>query len=336
MRDTPLPRRVSSCRCLQAAERATSRHSRSLWTAPAGNPARGARFAGARAAAPPRRPAATAVPRVGRRGQGRLTRGELRSPAWRRLFRDVYACADVTVTHEVRTVAAAALLLPGAVVSGRSGAVLWGVDAATTFDDVELTVPPGSPVTVVPGVRVRRRHLDPDQITTWRWVRVTSPLATAVDLARHLPIDDAVVLLDQLVVARLTTLAAVRAAVSCLTGRGCRNARAAADLADGLSGSPQETRLRLLMHRAGLPEPVAQYVIRDDAGFVARVDFAWPEKRVVVEYEGLWHRDPRQFAADRRRLNRLIAAGWRVVFVTAADLHRPEELLRRIAAALAA
>ena len=37
---------------------------------------------------------------------------------------------------------------------------------------------------------------------------------------------------------------------------------------------------------------------------------------------------------DRRRLNRLTEAGWTVVFVTAADLHHPERVLARIAAAL--
>jgi very-short-patch-repair endonuclease len=69
---------------------------------------------------------------------------------------------------------------------------------------------------------------------------------------------------------------------------------------------------------------------------VARVDFAWPERRVAVEYDGAWHAEPGRFARDRQRLNRLQAAGWRVVFVTAADLYRPDELLARIAAALAA
>jgi very-short-patch-repair endonuclease len=56
---------------------------------------------------------------------------------------------------------------------------------------------------------------------------------------------------------------------------------------------------------------------------------------VALEYDGLWHAEPGQFAQDRERLNRLTAAGWRVVFVTAADLRRPEQLLARIAAALA-
>jgi hypothetical protein len=67
---------------------------------------------------------------------GRLTQRELRSSAWRRLFRDVYACVDLPITHEVRAVAAARLLVPGAVVSGPSAAVLWGVPVVGPDDDV--------------------------------------------------------------------------------------------------------------------------------------------------------------------------------------------------------
>jgi len=108
------------------------------------------------------------------------------------------------------------------------------------------------------------------------------------------------------------------------------------DLADGLAASPQETRLRLLLRSSGLPEPVAQFRVMDSVGVVARVDFAWPHRKVAVEYDGLWHAEDKQFAKDRRRLNRLRAAGWTVVFVTAADLHRPEELIAQIEAALTA
>jgi very-short-patch-repair endonuclease len=70
--------------------------------------------------------------------------------------------------------------------------------------------------------------------------------------------------------------------------------------------------------------------------FVARVDFAWPDRKVIVEYDGLWHAEDGQFVKDRRRLNQLRAAGWTVVFVTATDLHRPVELMASIAAALGA
>jgi hypothetical protein len=50
---------------------------------------------------------------------GRLTKGRLRSSAWRRLFPDVYACTSLAVDHRHRARAAAVLAVPGAVVSGR-------------------------------------------------------------------------------------------------------------------------------------------------------------------------------------------------------------------------
>jgi len=68
---------------------------------------------------------------------------------------------------------------------------------------------------------------------------------------------------------------------------------------------------------------------------VSRVDFAWPGRKVAVEYEGRWHGEsPQRVAADRRRLNRLREAGWTVVFVTAEDLHRPQRVVTLIAAEL--
>jgi very-short-patch-repair endonuclease len=80
---------------------------------------------------------------------------------------------------------------------------------------------------------------------------------------------------------------------------------------------------------------MAWFTVPHRRGFVARVDFAWPQHRPALEYDGLRHAEPGQFAADRARLNAPLAAGWRVVFVTAADLHRPDQLIARIAAELA-
>ncbi|SEL77355.1 Protein of unknown function [Blastococcus sp. DSM 46786] len=265
---------------------------------------------------------------------GQLTKNELRSRAWQRLFRDVYVCACVRVTHRVRASAASWKVLPGSVVTGRSAAVLWGVDAAGIDEDVELTVPPGHNVTAVRGVRVQRRSLGADAVTVRAGVRLTTPVQTALDLARHLPREDAVVHIDQLAGRRVVDLAAVRTAAGAATGPGCRRARVAVHLADGLAGSPQETRLRLLLHSSRLPRPVAQHTVRDGDGFVARVDFAWPDHRLAVEYEGRWHGERQNVARDRRRLNRLTAAGWTVVFVTAEDLAEPVQLIARIAAAL--
>jgi very-short-patch-repair endonuclease len=157
-----------------------------------------------------------------------------------------------------------------------------------------------------------------------------------VRLAGLLPGDEGVIAVDQLVHVARADLEVIRALAADARGRGAARARAACARADGLAQSPQETRVRLLLHGSELPVPTAQYRVTDDRGrFVAFVDFGWPAQRIALEYDGLWHAEPGQFARDRDRLNRLTAAGWRVVFVTAADLRNPRLLLQRIAAALA-
>ncbi|TYP86209.1 uncharacterized protein DUF559 [Blastococcus xanthinilyticus] len=302
---------------------------------------------GGRLRARPGQPAAVPVqPRVPDRLCGRffrgsavvragwLTRQQLRGPAWRRLFQDVYVDARVPDTHGLRARAAAAVLLPGAVVTGASAAVLWGVDLADVRDDVEVTVPPGTHPRRHPGLVVRRSPLPETDVVLRHHVQVTTPTATALRLARALPRDEAVVAVDQLVAATELDLRRLRARVR-PPGSAPARVRAVCELADGRAESPQETRLRLLLHRGRLPVPVAQLVVRHGGEFVARVDFAWPDVKVAVEYDGAWHGAPGELARDRRRINRLQEAGWRVLYVTAADMHHPERLLARIRAALA-
>ncbi len=267
--------------------------------------------------------------------RGVLTPARLRGPSCRRLFRDVYVDARVPDSHRLRARAAARLLLPGAVVSGLSAAVLWGVDLADERDDVELVVPPGSHPRRIPGVRVRRIPLDPAEVRVHERVPVVSPLTAALRAAAVLGGDEAVVAVDRMVAAGLVDLAELRARAS-VPGVASAGVRRACRRADGLAGSPQETRLRLLLLDSGLPAPVAQYEVHHEGHLAGRVDLAWPERRVAVEYDGAWHAEPGQFARDRRRLNRLQAAGWTVVFVTAADLHRPAQVLATIRAALRA
>lgn len=266
-------------------------------------------------------------------GAGLLTRRRLAGGSWRRLFPDVYVHRDVPVTHELRA-HAATVLLSGAIVTGRSAAVLWGVPLVDAAADVEVTLPPSAHPRRIAGLRVRRALVLPGDVLPRLGTPVTSAEATALRLAAALPLEDAVVAVDQLIATGFAALATVRRLAADGRGPGSVRARMACELADGLAGSPQETRLRLLIRASGLPAPTAQFTVRNDGRFVARVDFAWPEEKVALEYDGLWHAAPGQFAKDRRRLNRLREAGWRVVFVTAADLHDPAELVARIAAAL--
>ena len=268
--------------------------------------------------------------------QGLLTPKQLRSSPWRRLRRDVYVDARVPITHRLMVSAVGLVLPEGAGFGGHSAAVLWGVDdVASPGDPVDVLLPPGCRWNAGPGVRCRQQVAGRALVQRGRW-RCSSRLDTAVDLVRFTSGDDAVVLLDHLVRERLVDLAAVRADLAvrgpCL---GLARARRAARLADGRAGSQQETRLRLLMLRGGLPPPVPQFDVRDGDGFVGRVDFAYPDLRLAVEYDGLYHAETKTFFADRRRLDRLTAAGWTVLHVTAEEMHHPARLVARIQAARA-
>ena len=269
--------------------------------------------------------------------QGLLTPAQLRSSAWRTLRRDVYADSRLVVTHQVQGVGVSLVMPRTAALAGLTAATLWGASELAGADDpVEVVVPPGARWTPGPGVVVRTAPLDGDVVVGRRGMRLTGRVRTALDLIRRGPVEDGVVLLDQLVHAGVVRLDDVRAMAERLPrSRGSRVAREVAGLADGRAESPQETRLRLLFRRAGLPAPVAQYRVFDDDGFVARLDFAYPDLRIAIEYDGLWHGERRTFLDDRRRLNRLTAAGRLVIHVTLEDLRRPEWLIAGIQAARA-
>lgn len=142
--------------------------------------------------------------------RGLLTPNQLRGPAWRRLFPDVYADRALPVTHSLLARAAATFVVPFSVVSGTSAAVLWGVDLAGPGDDVELTVPPESHPRRVPGLRVRRAALEEEQVRRRRDVLVTTPPVTALRLAGSLPPDDAVVAVDRMLAAGRVDLVPLR------------------------------------------------------------------------------------------------------------------------------
>lgn len=75
---------------------------------------------------------------------------------------------------------------------------------------------------------------------------------------------------------------------------------------------------------AGCPRPEVNVLIDPGDGEPAlRVDFVWRELRVIVETDGhATHSTRRAFETDRRRDQRLTAAGWRVIRVTWRQLSR--------------
>ncbi len=258
---------------------------------------------------------------------GVITRGQLRSSGWRRMFRDVYVDARVPDDHRVRVLGAALLLPDGAVVAGRSAAHLYGATLAAPTDPVEVvTTTPFGPVA---GLRIRQHQLRPTDRRRYTGTPVTTTLATGYELARSLPLEQAVVWVDALAHTRALSRRDLLAHCADHLGEtGWRIASQALALCDPRAESPPESRVRLWLTLAGLPPPVPQYHVLDSFGeFVARVDLAWPRLRIAVEYDGHWHADPGQLGRDRRRLRTLNALGWYVYPVTAADLHDPPALV---------
>ena len=98
--------------------------------------------------------------------------------------------------------------------------------------------------------------------------------------------------------------------------------------------SPMETRLRWLLVQAGLPRPQVQHNLHDHCGrFVGRADLYYPESRLVIEYDGINHRD--RLAEDDRRQNAILGAGCHLLRFTASDLaQRANEVIALVRAGL--
>jgi len=249
---------------------------------------------------------------------GDLSPTVLRGPRWRRIFRDVYVPSNVEVDHLVLCRGAALVLPPSAALAGHSAALLWGVDVVRRGSPVEVVVPPEARFGPVKGLRIRCEPLPPEDTTVRGGLPVTTPSRTAWDLARQPDLVEAIVALDALGRAKLVTYAELRSRLDKAHGRkGSRRARQAIGLMDPRAESHPESRLRVRLILAGVPAPVPQYEVRVDGRLAGRVDLAWPEYKVAVEYDGVWHASAEQLELDRRRLNRLIGAGWLVLHVTA-------------------
>ena len=89
-----------------------------------------------------------------------------------------------------------------------------------------------------------------------------------------------------------------------------------------LPGSEPERLLAMALVEQGLAQPELQYVVRDpDGAFVARVDLAYPEDRILIEYDSYQeHSGNRALVRDSRRRNALQGAGWAVLVATAEDV----------------
>ncbi len=230
-----------------------------------------------------------------------VSRSELaafvRAGVLRRVFMGVYVDSAVPDTQLSRAQALAKVLSPDAVVTDESAAWVHMVDLDPP--GALVVAPPVRAFNVKRGGRVRvngteggERFLTQDDVWVVNGIRVTSPLRTALDLARLRSRDQAMASLDALARTGSFTVEELLAEIVRFRGmRGVVQLRDLAPLTDRRAGSPPESIVRLRCLDFGFPPLEPQVEVRNQlTGEIAFLDLANRELRHAIEYDGrFWH-----------------------------------------------
>lgn len=223
------------------------------------------------------------------------------------------------------------------VASHEDAARLWGIELVQSSPVRHVTVARCRSRARHPETRVHRADLrDRAEVDG---IPSTTALGTVLDLCRTLPHAHAVASADSALRKRLVTLPELLEAAAALApASGRPQVREVVTRLDPLSGSVLESLCRLCLEDAGLRPFETQYVVGTAGGTIGRVDFAWPEQRLVVEVDGYaFHADRSTYRNDRRRGNALVLAGWRVLRFSWEDVvGSPQVVVAQVRAALAA
>ncbi len=174
------------------------------------------------------------------------------------------------------------------------------------------------------GVKGHAANVTDDEIMLVDGVRTSTPARVWLELANMLSLDDLIILGDHLVryprprfegrsnphatIADLGTLLERHPRVP-----GTRRAREALALIRVGADSPMETKSRLALVRAGLPEPELQIMLDPNDPYTASADLGYRKYRVAIQYDGGAHLTSEQQLRDNRRDSAFSLAGWRCI-----------------------
>lgn len=254
-------------------------------------------------------------------GTEALSTGIVSERAMRRDYQAVYpnVCAPRDVTLSAQQSARAAWLWSKrrGIVAGLSAAAMLGTKWIDSSAPAELIHDNRKPP---PNLIVRTERVLAHETLELDGMRATTPARTAFDLGRHImsPID-AVQRLDALAHATEVKRVEIEAIIGDHPGaRGIPRLQRVLPLVDGGAESPQETIARLVLIDAGLPRPLTQFRVFDEYGqFVARLDMAYDEVKVGIEYDGPQHwTDPAVRQRDIDKQVALTDLGWFIIRVS--------------------
>jgi len=225
---------------------------------------------------------------------------------------------------------------PGAFISHLTALELHEIALPRTSADrpIDIALPTPSRAPHAKGIAGHRLQISEQDLSTVKGLPVTTAGRAWADVARTIRLPDLVAIGDQLIqrprgLVTAEELAARANAAPRHLGSG--RMRRALELLDGASESYPESLLRVKIVLAGFASPRVNQTIRA-GGRTFRPDLSYPQQRVILEYQGDYHRDQAQWRADRRRRLLLEAAGWTVIEVTWSEVMDPAPLFERLRA----
>ncbi len=260
-----------------------------------------------------------------------LTRHEiehsLSTGTWRSLHDGVYVHAATPVTWRGALLAACWAGGTRAVASHRSALSLYGLPGARQ-QVAEVTTPRWRRARHAGVVAHETRELPDRDITEVDGVPVTTVARSLIDAAAVLRTSTLDLAVDEALRRSLVELEELWVRVEELAKPGRRGIRMIRTIIvrrhpdHELTESVREHLLLAALARADLPAPIPQYEIQRPGGrFVARVDAAYPDHRLALEYDSYLHHGSRgKYVRDLARRNEVTAAGWRIVHFTSDDL----------------
>jgi very-short-patch-repair endonuclease len=249
----------------------------------------------------------------------RTIRRRVQSGEWSRPLPGVLRCTGAPATERQTAMAAVLWASPDACVSHTTAGVLWALDGVRPRG-IEISVPSGFDRRST-RVRVHRSALDEHDRSALHEIPITSVVRTLIDLAGVLTQDQLELAVEDALRRRLATPRALELRAAELSGRGRSGSRRLRSLLESrgarpTTGSAAEVRLERLLAQGGLPAPRRQFAVAH-AGRTIYVDFAYPERRLAIEFDSLrWHTGRAKLENDAQRRNLLRAAGWALVTVT--------------------
>jgi very-short-patch-repair endonuclease len=164
--------------------------------------------------------------------------------------------------------------------------------------------------------------LDQRDFTMVEGIPVTSVARTIIDLAEYLSPDSLSVVIDRALQEQRVCLEDLHECYE-RVGR-WRGRKLFKPIKENLLYRPMhskaesglERRIEKIVQSPDLPAPKPQYPVRANGSYY-RLDFAYPKFKIAIEVDGFAnHRERTSFVNDRRRINNLLVAGWKIIHFT--------------------